>query len=110
MNEKLARRLGWLGLVSLLSYTAAVVISPMAYPGYDWMSQAVSDLSADTAPSRVLWSQLGALYKFSSIETCQQPPKPFLVILAPELFFHSACLFFSVCVVLQSIHQERNLR
>ena len=62
MNEKLARRLGWLGLVSLLSYTAAVVFSPLAYPGYDWMSQAVSDLSADTAPSRVLWSQLGALY------------------------------------------------
>ena len=62
MNEKLARKLGWLGLVSLLSYTAAVVFSPLAYPGYDWISQAVSDLSADTAPSRALWSQLGALY------------------------------------------------
>lgn len=62
MNEKLARRLGWLGLVSLLSYAAAVVFSPLAYPGYDWMVQAVSDLSADTAPSRVLWNQLGALY------------------------------------------------
>ena len=56
MNEKLARKLGWLGLVSLLSYTAAVVFSPLVYPGYDWMSQAVSDLSADTAPSRALWS------------------------------------------------------
>lgn len=62
MNEKLARKLGWLGLVSLLSYTAAVIFSPLAYPGYSWMSQAVSDLSADSAPSRVLWSQLGALY------------------------------------------------
>ena len=62
MNEKLARNLGWLGLVSLLSYTAAVVFSPLAYPGYDSMAQAVSDLSADTAPSRVLWNQLGALY------------------------------------------------
>ncbi len=62
MNEKLARHLGWLGLVSLLSYTAAVVFSPLAYPGYDWMAQAVSDLSADTAPSRVLWNRLGALY------------------------------------------------
>ena len=62
MNEKLARRLGWLGLVSLLSYTTAVVFSPLAYPGYDWMSQAVSDLSADAAPSRVLWNQLSALY------------------------------------------------
>ena len=62
MNERLARYLGWLGLVSLLSYTAAVVFSPLAYPGYDWMAQAVSDLSADAAPSRVLWNQLGALY------------------------------------------------
>ena len=62
MNEKLMRRLGWLGLVSLLSYTAAVVFSPLAYPGYDWMAQAVSNLSADAAPSRSLWSQLGALY------------------------------------------------
>ena len=62
MNEKLMRRLGWLGLVSLLSYAAAVVFSPLAYPGYDWLSQAVSDLSADSAPSRVLWNQLAALY------------------------------------------------
>ena len=62
MNEKLARHLGWLGLVSLLSYAAAVIFSPLAYPGYDWMAQAVSDLSADTAPSRVLWNRLGALY------------------------------------------------
>lgn len=62
MNEKLMRRLGWLGLVSLLSYAAAVVFSPLAYPGYDWLSQAVSDLSADSSPSRVLWNQLAALY------------------------------------------------
>ena len=62
MNEKLIRKLGLLGIVSLLSYTAAVVLSPLAYPGYNWISQAVSDLSADSAPSRVLWNQLGALY------------------------------------------------
>ena len=62
MNEKLMRRLGWLGLVSLLSYATAVVFSPIAYTGYDWLSQAVSDLSADSAPSRVLWNQLAALY------------------------------------------------
>ena len=33
---------GLLGVVSLLSYTAAVVFSPLAYPGYNWMAQAVS--------------------------------------------------------------------
>lgn len=30
---------GLLGIVSLLSYTAAVVFSPLAYPGYNWMAQ-----------------------------------------------------------------------
>lgn len=54
--------LGLLGVVSLLSYTAAVVFSPLAYPGYCWMEQAVSDLSAENAPSRMLWNQLAAPY------------------------------------------------
>jgi hypothetical protein len=32
---------GLLGIVALLSYTVAVVFSPLAYPGYHWMAQAV---------------------------------------------------------------------
>jgi hypothetical membrane protein len=43
MKRQLINWLGLLGSISLLSYTAAVVFSPLAYPGYDWMSQAVSD-------------------------------------------------------------------
>jgi len=64
MNEKrtLIRWLGLLGVVSLLSYTAAVIFSPLAYPGYSWMAQAVSDLSAMNAPSSMLWKQLSSLY------------------------------------------------
>lgn len=62
MNRKLINWLGLTGIIALLSYTAAVVFSPMAYPGYDWMSQAVSDLSAESSPSRILWNQLAALY------------------------------------------------
>lgn len=50
MKKPLIQKLGLLGIVSLLSYTAAVVFSPLAYPGYDWMAQAVSDLSAADAP------------------------------------------------------------
>ncbi|MGN0612958.1 MAG: hypothetical protein ACI4JB_03580 [Porcipelethomonas sp.] len=61
MKKTLINYLGLLGIVSLVSYTLAVLFSPMAYPGYDWMSQAVSDLSADSAPSRQLWNQLSAL-------------------------------------------------
>lgn len=54
--------LGILGVISLLSYTAMVVFSPLAYPGYDWISMAVSDLSAVGAPSAALSEQLNALF------------------------------------------------
>lgn len=57
------RMCGALGIVSLLSYCCAVIFSPQAYPGYDWMSQAVSDLSAVSAPSRELWNRLACLHE-----------------------------------------------
>jgi hypothetical protein len=66
-RKSLLQWLGLLGLVSLLSYTAAVVFAPLAYPGYVWTQQAVSDLSAANAPSRMLWSQLSSLYNFCGI-------------------------------------------
>lgn len=62
MKKSLIQKLGLLGVVSFLSYMAAVVFAPLAYPGYNWMAQAVSDLSAANAPSLALWNQLSALY------------------------------------------------
>ena len=62
MKKSLIQKLGLLGIVSFLSYTAAVVFAPLAYPGYNWLAQAVSDLSAANAPSLMLWNQLSALY------------------------------------------------
>ena len=62
MRKTILHWLGLLGVVSFLSYTIAVIFSPMAYPGYNWMAQAVSDLSAINAPSRMLWNQLASLY------------------------------------------------
>ncbi len=62
MKRSLINWLGLLGVVSLISYALAVILSPLAYSGYNWMAQAVSDLSAENAPSRRLWSQLSALY------------------------------------------------
>lgn len=67
MNKKLINYLGLTGIVALVSYAAAVFFSPFAYPGYDWMSQAVSDLSAVGAPSRNLWRQLATPYDVCSI-------------------------------------------
>lgn len=62
MKKTLIQKLGLLGVVSFLSYMAAVIFAPLAYPGYDWMAQAVSDLSAANAPSLTLWNQLSSLY------------------------------------------------
>lgn len=59
--------LGLTGIESLLSYTAAVAFSPLAYPGYDRLSQAVSDLSAANAPSLGLWNRLSALYNVCEV-------------------------------------------
>lgn len=56
------RKFGVFGIISLLSYTAMVVFSPLAYPGYDRLSMAVSDLCADGAPSEVLAGRLNALF------------------------------------------------
>lgn len=61
-KKTMLQKLGLLGLVSFLSYSAAVVFAPLAYPDYNWMAQAVSDLSAADAPSLALWNRLSALY------------------------------------------------
>ena len=62
MIEKRLRLLGLLGVISLLSYSAFVFISPFFYPGYDWLSSAVSDLCAADAPSLSVANRLNALF------------------------------------------------
>lgn len=62
MKKTLPQKLSLLGVVSFFSYSAAVAFSPRAYPGYNWMAQTVSDLSAANAPSLALWNQLSSLY------------------------------------------------
>ncbi len=66
-ERTLVQKLGLLGVVSLLSYTAAVLFAPLAYPGYNWMAQAVSDLSAANAPSLALWNRLTAFYNVCEV-------------------------------------------
>ena len=63
----LIRKLGIFGILSFASYTAAVLFAPLAYPGYDWLRQAVSDLSAANAPSRDLWNSLSSLYNVGGL-------------------------------------------
>lgn len=70
MKKTLTNYMGLLGIVSLLSFAAAVIFAPRAYPGYDWMAQAVSDLSAESSPSRTLCNQISALYAPCGIVCC----------------------------------------
>ncbi len=55
-------RMGLFGIISLLSYLAMVLIAPIAYPGYQWTSMAISELSAVGAPSKDLAEQLNSLF------------------------------------------------
>ncbi|WP_303870848.1 DUF998 domain-containing protein [Acetobacterium wieringae] len=66
-KRELINWLGLLGVASFLSYLIAVLFAPLAYPGYNWLSQAVSDLSAYDAPSRELWGQLSSVYGICGI-------------------------------------------
>ena len=66
-KKTLINWLGLLGALNFVSYAVAVMFSPLAYPGYDWKSQAVSDLSAANAPSLALWNQLSSLYGVSGM-------------------------------------------
>ena len=43
------------GLLSSLLYVALNIVCPLYYPGYSWISQTVSELSAIGAPTRPLW-------------------------------------------------------
>lgn len=67
MKKSLLNYFGLLGVVSFLSYASAVIFSPLAYPGYNPLSQAVSDLSASNAPSLGLWNQLSSLYNVCEV-------------------------------------------
>lgn len=67
MKKTLTQKLGLTGILSFISYTAAVALSPLAYPGYNWLAQAVSDLSAADAPSLPLWNQLTAFYNVCEV-------------------------------------------
>ena len=66
-SKKLINWLGLMGVIAFFSYTVAIVFSPLAFPGYNWMEQAASDLSAESAPSRMLWNQLSAFYQVGNV-------------------------------------------
>lgn len=50
------------GILSMLWYVAINIIVPTQYPGYDIVSQTVSELSAIDAPTRMFWFVLCIFY------------------------------------------------
>jgi len=65
--------LNWLslsGVFAFVFYALHVLYGTKNYPGYDWIKQAVSDLTATDAPSYIIASRFTALYGALSCLCC----------------------------------------
>lgn len=73
-NSKFApKMINWFclsGVLSLIFYFLHDEIGRMYYPGYNWMSQAVSDLTAVNAPSRMIAGGLSNVYGLFAVTCC----------------------------------------
>lgn len=70
----LIRRIGmWamiLGIANAVFYLLHDIVGAMNYPGYKWMEQAVSDLTAEDSPAREIAKVFTGLHGKCSIITC----------------------------------------
>ncbi len=58
------------GIAGAVFYLLHDIVGAMNYPGYNWMSQAVSDLTATDAPSFAIASGLSSVYGILSCVCC----------------------------------------
>lgn len=65
-KKKLINWLCLSGVLSVIFYLLHDVVGAMNYPGYNWMSQAVSDLTATDSPAFVIASGYVTIYKIFS--------------------------------------------
>ena len=66
-------RVQWLalmGVVGTVFYFLHVILGEINYPGYNPLAQAVSDLTAATAPSREIASACSTIYAFFTVTAC----------------------------------------
>ena len=54
MKKSLIQKLGLLGIVSFLSYTAAVVFAPLVYPGYHWIKHTMKLFQSVALPKSLV--------------------------------------------------------
>jgi len=70
MKKSLINYLCLSGILSIIFYLLHDIIGALNYPGYNWMSQAVSDLTASDAPSFVIAHGYSAIYGIFSCLCC----------------------------------------
>ena len=69
-NKKLINYLCLSGLLCIVFYLLHDVLGALNYPGYEWMKQAVSDLTATDSPSFVIAHGYSAVYGILSCLCC----------------------------------------
>ena len=69
-NKKLINWLCLSGVISIIFYLLHDIIGAMNYPGYNWMSQAVSDLTSTDAPSFIVANGFVTVYKILNCLCC----------------------------------------
>lgn len=69
-NKKLINWLCLSGIISVIFYLLHDIVGAMNYPGYNWMRQAVSDLTATDSPSFVIASGFVIVYKILNCLCC----------------------------------------
>lgn len=70
---KKKKLINWLclsGVISPIFYKLHTEVGAMFYPGYDWKSQAVSDLTAINSPSFIVASGLSSVYALFACLNC----------------------------------------
>jgi hypothetical membrane protein len=69
-NRRLINYLCLSGIISIVFYLLHDIVGSMNYPGYSFMSQAVSDLTATDSPSFVVASGFVTVYKIFNCLCC----------------------------------------
>lgn len=69
-NKRLINWLCLSGIVSIIFYLLQDIIGAMYYPNYNWLSQAVSDLTASDSSSFVVASGFVTVYKIFNCLCC----------------------------------------
>ena len=68
--KKLVNYLCLTGIISTIFYLLHDIIGAINYPGYDWMSRAVSDLTATDSPSFIIANSFVTIHKIFSCLCC----------------------------------------